>query len=354
MGHKVLKSKVRLSLLFISLTAALLAFMFVALIFGSTKIGLKELGDILLSALPWHMGGTGASVDPTAVTIIFDVRFPRVLMAAITGAGLALVGAVYQGFFRNPMADPFMLGMSSGAAFGASLAIITGLDAVLFFGVGLVSVFAFVGAALTSVVVYMVANSGYRRQKVTILLAGIAISFFLSAFVSLFMVFSHGGMQKIVFWTMGGLGGASYKQLIIIFPVVLIAGVGLMFFSRDLNVLSLGDDTARSLGVEVDRMNLPVLALSSLIIAVCVSFTGVIGFVGLIIPHVIRLIAGPDHRTLLPLSALGGAVFMVITDLLARTVATPAEIPVGAVTALVGSPYFIWLLLRSNKGGALK
>ena len=159
MGHKVLKSKVRLSLLFISLTAALLAFMFVALIFGSTKIGLKELVDILLSALPWHVGGaSGTAVDPTAATIIFDVRFPRVLLAAITGAGLALVGAVYQGFFRNPMADPFMLGMSSGAAFGASLAIITGLDAVLIFGVGLVSAFAFAGAALTSVVVYMVAN----------------------------------------------------------------------------------------------------------------------------------------------------------------------------------------------------
>jgi len=337
------KCKVRVRVLFLSLTTALLATMVIALLFGSTKTGLQDLLNLLTT------GG-----DPSVATIIFDVRLPRVLMAAITGMGLALVGAVYQGFFRNPMADPFMLGMSSGAAFGASVAIVLGLESALFFGMGFVSVFAFVGAALTSVAVYLVANSGYRRQKVTILLAGIAISFFLSAFVSLFMVFSHGGVQKIVFWTMGGLGGASMDQLIVLFPAVLIGSVGLLFFSRDLNVLALGEDTARSLGVEVERMNLPILALSSLVIAVCVSFTGVIGFVGLIIPHMIRLISGPDHRTLLPLSALGGALFMVIADLLARTVAAPAEIPVGAITALVGSPYFIWLLLRSGKGGVLK
>ncbi|MEI6602623.1 MAG: iron ABC transporter permease [Clostridia bacterium] len=337
------KCKVRVRVLFLSLTTALLATMVIALLFGSTKTGLQDLLNLLTT------GG-----DPSVATIIFDVRLPRVLMAAITGMGLALVGAVYQGFFRNPMADPFMLGMSSGAAFGASVAIVLGLESALFFGMGFVSVFAFVGAALTSVAVYLVANSGYRRQKVTILLAGIAISFFLSAFVSLFMVFSHGGVQKIVFWTMGGLGGASMDQLIVLFPAVLIGSVGLLFFSRDLNVLALGEDTARSLGVEVERMNLPILALSSLVIAVCVSFTGVIGFVGLIIPHMIRLISGPDHRTLLPLSALGGGLFMVIADLLARTVAAPAEIPVGAITALVGSPYFIWLLLRSGKGGVLK
>jgi len=337
------KHKVRVRVLFFTLAAALLVAMVAALLFGSTKTGLQDLLNLLTT------GG-----DSSVATIIFDVRLPRVLMAAITGMGLALVGAVYQGFFRNPMADPFMLGMSSGAAFGASVAIVLGLESALFFGMGFVSVFAFVGAVLTSVAVYLVANSGYRRQKVTILLAGIAISFFLSAFVSLFMVFSHGGVQKIVFWTMGGLGGASMDQVIVLFPAVLIGSVGLLFFSRDLNVLALGEDTARSLGVEVERMNLPVLALSSLVIAVCVSFTGVIGFVGLIIPHMIRLISGPDHRTLLPLSALGGALFMVIADLLARTVAAPAEIPVGAITALVGSPYFIWLLLRSGKGGVLK
>ena len=337
------KYKIRISILFISLAVGLLVAMVVALLFGSTKTGLKDLLDLLTT------GG-----DPSVATIIFNVRLPRVLMAAITGMGLSLVGAVYQGYFRNPMADPFMLGMSSGAAFGASVAIVLGLESALFFGMGFVSVFAFVGASLTSVAVYMVANSGYRRQKVTILLAGIAISFFLSAFVSLFMVFSQDGMQKIVFWTMGGLGGASMDQVFVLFPAVFLGGGALMFFARDLNVLALGDDTARSLGVEVEKMNLPVLAFSSLIIAVCVSFTGVIGFVGLIIPHMIRLISGPDHRTLLPLSALGGAVFMVLADLLARTLAAPAEIPVGAVTALVGSPYFIWLLLRSGKGGALK
>lgn len=273
--------------------------------------------------------------------IIWQIRLPRILLAGIVGMGLSVVGATFQGMFKNPMADPYVLGVSSGAALGATLSIV--------FGLAFINIWAFFGAILTVWIVFNISRVGSRVSTITILLAGIAISSMMSSIISVLMIFNREKLEMIVFWIMGSVSAASWKHVSILLPVALIGSVIITYFSRDLNLLLIGDESAKSLGVDTDRVKKILLVVCSGIIAFTVSVSGVIGFVGLIIPHAIRMLVGPDHRILIPFSALGGAIFMILCDTLARTIIPPMEIPVGAVTAIIGSPYFIYLLYKSKK-----
>ena len=279
------------------------------------------------------------SVDTTHQTIVMRVRLPRILLAAVVGFALAAAGTVMQGFFRNPMADPSIIGVSSGAAAGAVAFLVVPMAVP--FGLGLQGA-AFLGALLAAFGVYAIATENGRTPVATLLLAGVAIQAFLGAVIAYLQLQSGDGLRQVVHWLMGHLGNASWDDVTVTLLLVpLLFGV-LLAYARDLNVLLLGEEAAHGLGIEVERTKRILLAVSAVLTAAAVAVSGVIGFVGLIVPHMVRLVVGPDHRVLLPAAALAGASFLVLTDTVARAGAT--EIPVGIVTAAVGAPFFLYLL----------
>ena len=271
--------------------------------------------------------------------LLIDVRLPRILGAAIVGAGLAAAGCVMQGIFRNPMADPYLLGTSAGGSLGAAFSIVT-------LGGLLQPVFAFIGSLGSTVLVYFASKRNGRVAVETLLLTGIAVSLLFSAILS-FLIYSAGSnIKQIMFFTMGGLWNV-YWDDVLLGLFILGAVLVLFIFSRDLNVLSLGEEEAVHLGISTERTKRILLLISAFITAIAVSIAGCIGFVGLIIPHIIRLLTGPDHRILLPASMLAGAILLVLADTLSRSL--PTELPVGIITALLGAPFFIYLLRRRTK-----
>lgn len=292
--------------------------------------------------------GQHIHIPNTHSIIIFMVRMPRIIMASFVGMGLAVVGASFQSLFKNPMADPHILGISSGAALGATLGIVIRLPSSLA-SLSLVTIFAFIGAIATTIFVYAIAQVGGRITTANLMLAGSAVGFLMSALISITMVFNQEDVSRIVFWMMGSFNSSSWKNIMIVAPVTLIGSIIIYFFHRDLNLLLMGDDHASSLGVETEKLKKLMVIVSSVIIAVSVSFSGIIGFVGFLIPHMVRIIFGPSNKILIPFSALGGAIFLLLADTVARTIVVPAELPVGAVTALIGSPYFIYLLIKMKK-----
>ena len=316
---------------------------------GTAKISFLESLNIILHQLPLCNRIFNDKIfSPTHTLIILNIRLPRIILAGTVGMGLSIVGVAFQAMFKNPMADPYVLGVSSGSALGAAIAISLGLDNLLG-GLGLITLLAFIGSILTAFIVYNIARVGNKVPTNTLLLSGISVSFLLSSMISLIMVFNRQSVEKIIFWIMGSVSTANWNQVIILMPFVLIGLLVLIAFSNDLNIMLTGDETAKNLGIEVENFKKLILIISSIIVAACVSVSGVIGFVGLIIPHIIRLIFGPDHKILIPFSAVGGAIFMILSDTLARTMASPAEIPVGAITSIIGAPYFIYLLIKNKK-----
>jgi iron complex transport system permease protein len=283
-----------------------------------------------------------------ADTLVLDVRLPRVVLAALVGAALAAAGALYQALFRNPLADPYILGVSSGAGLGAMAAIVAtaGATAIRFAAVPLA---AFAGATLTMLLVVRLATYRGRLDPISLLLAGVAISYTLAAVTSFLMVVAREQMASIVYWMMGGLSSASWPYVLMIAPMFVAGIVAPLLSTRELNLMLLGDERAGHLGLSVERFKLLILASASLLTAAAVAVAGLIGFVGLMVPHMVRLAIGPDHRALLPASLLGGAIMLVLADLIARTVLAPVEIPVGIVTAVIGGPFFIWLLIRGRR-----
>ncbi|MFD1587516.1 vitamin B12 ABC transporter permease BtuC [Halorientalis brevis] len=277
------------------------------------------------------------AVPGASEVIVRQVRLPRIALAAVVGFALAGAGAVMQGFFRNPMADPSIIGVSSGAAVGAvatiafPLAVPVGLQPA-----------AFLGALAAAFGVYLIANDGGRTPVATLLLAGVAVQTLLGAAVSYMLLHAGESMRQAVYWLMGHLHASTWAEVELTFPLAVLAFAVLLAYARDLNVLLLGEVDAQTLGIDVERTKRILLALSSVMTAAAVAVAGIIGFVGLIVPHVMRLLVGPDHRVLLPTSALAGAAFLVATDTLARS--GPAEVPVGIVTAALGAPFFLYLL----------
>ncbi|THE64777.1 cobalamin ABC transporter permease BtuC [Salinadaptatus halalkaliphilus] len=307
-------------------------------------------GSVTIPGLEWGLPVPGleyASVFKFAVpdthqTIVGDIRLPRIALAAVVGFALAAAGTVMQGFFRNPLADPSIIGVSSGAAAGA-VAAIAFPTLVPFASLHLS---AFVGALGAAFLVYAIATEGGRTPVATLLLAGVAIQAFLGAMISYMLVHSGDDLRQAVLWMMGRLNYSTWSDVGFALPVSLLGVTVLCAYTRELNVLLLGEEDAHHLGVNVERTKILLLALASVVTAAGVAVAGVIGFVGLVVPHIMRLIVGPDHRILLPTSALAGASFLVATDTIAR--AGPAEVPVGIVTAALGAPFFLFLLTRKE------
>ncbi len=316
---------------------------------GSVPLPVGEVLRILASKLPWAGSGIVPDWPGSHEAIIVSLRLPRVLLAAVVGASLAVAGGAFQGLFRNPMADPYVIGVSSGAALGAALAI-TFRPGVGLLGLGPVPLAAFCGALLTVLVVYNIARVGREVPVGNLLLSGVAVGAFLSALVSVVVVFSRRQLHEIVFWLMGSLAGRGWVYLGAALPYLVLGTAVLLYYARDLNALLLGDEEATHLGVEVERVRRTILAAASLLTAAAVAACGIVGFVGLIVPHIVRLVVGPDHRVLLPVSGLAGSVLVILADLAARTVVRPIELPLGVVTAVIGGPFFLYLLRRSRSG----
>jgi iron complex transport system permease protein len=321
----------------VGLVFALVAVVLASATLGPVGISYGVVARVILDALP----AFSFAVPETAATIVMEIRLPRIALAAVVGFALGASGTVMQGFFRNPMADPSIIGVSTGAATGAVAWIV--LPLTLPFALGLQGA-AFAGALTAAFGVYLIATGGGRTPVATLLLAGVAIQTFLGAVISYLLVNAGESLERVTYWLMGHLHNAGWGDVTTTLPVALVVFVVLAAYTRDLNVLLLGENEAHSLGIEVERSKRVLLALSSILTAGAVAVSGVIGFVGLIVPHVMRLLVGPDHRILLPTSALAGSVFLVAADTLARS--GPAELPVGIVTAAVGAPFFLYLLRR--------
>ena len=286
--------------------------------------------------------------DKTTNLIIWQLRAPRIVLGALTGAALSTVGGAFQGILRNPLADPYILGVSAGAALGACIGIafqyITGYAFASY-----LPLFAFLGAMLSLYLVYKSSKISYSANSTGLLLAGVAITFLFSALITVLLALSRRELHSMIFWLMGDLSAANWKKISIILLPVIIGNAMLFFSALDLNALSLGEEEALHLGINTGRLRIRIFLIGSVIIATVVSFTGLIGFVGLIIPHIARLLVGPDHRIMLPIAAFLGAVFLILCDILARILLAPTEIPIGAITAIVGVPLFIYLLRRKNQ-----
>lgn len=279
--------------------------------------------------------------------IIYFIRFPRVVIAVLVGAALATSGAVMQGMFKNPMADPGIIGVSSGASLGAVLAIALGLTARSLY---ILPVFATVGAFVAVIVIYLLSSRGGKVPVLTLILAGIAVSTFFSAITNIILTASKDyQVHEFVFWAMGNLNGSMWQHVKLVFIPILTGIAILIFFARDLNILLLGEEEAQSVGLDPSKTRKVLLAVVSATTASAVCVSGFISFVGLIVPHILRLLLGPDHRILLPASAIGGAIFLVGCDLVARVVVMPSEISVGIITSLLGAPYFLYLLIKNRK-----
>ena len=342
----------RWKLIVLLLVLALIVTVIVSLNVGYAQIPFPDILGIL--------GKQIGLIDPSLISpqneaIIVQIRLPRILAGVLVGAALAAAGVLYQGVFRNPMADSYVLGVSAGAAVGASISILSGIGFV-FLGLRLVQVAAFFGAISAMFLVYNISRVGSRVPITTLLLCGIAVNFFLFAVVGLMEVIAGDELHAIVFWLVGGFSNVLWRDIWAMLPFIIIGIVAAYFYVRDLNLLAMGEETAHHLGVNIERAKQVLLVLASLLTAAAVSICGLIGFVGLMIPHLTRVVIGPDHRILLPTSTIIGAIFLVICDDLARVVATPfastLELPVGIITMLFGAPFFIFLFKKKKQSYA--
>ncbi|MFO7926598.1 vitamin B12 ABC transporter permease BtuC [Natronomonas sp.] len=331
-----------------ALSTLLVVIVVVSAALGYAAIGPMEVAYVLLNEirLPSLDGTTPVWIRPfhfevasSTALIVRQIRLPRIVLGAIVGFALALAGTVMQGFFRNPMADPSIIGVSSGAAVGAVAFIVLPLSVP--FGR---TAFAFCGALIAAFAVYAIATEGGRTPVSTLLLAGVALQTFLGAVISFMLLNAGDNLETAVYWLMGHLHDSTWGRVRLALPVVVLFFAVLLAYARDLNVLLLGEEDAHTLGIEVERTKRILLATSSVVTASAVAVAGVIGFVGLIVPHMMRIVVGPDHRILLPTSALAGAAFLVATDTVARS--GPTEVPVGIVTAAIGAPFFLYLLRK--------
>ncbi|NLW56735.1 MAG: iron chelate uptake ABC transporter family permease subunit [Firmicutes bacterium] len=340
--------RVPFSFFLVLLTLVLVLLCLVALTLGPARVGVAEVLQALTGRLPLLDRIFFGEIDLLNQKILFGLRLPRIILAVLVGAALAVAGVIFQGLFRNPMADPYVLGASSGAAFGATMAAVSGSN-LLVFGLGARPLFAFAGALLTTTLVYRLARSGRRYSLTTLLLAGIAVSAFMSALTTLLLFFRQEELGRVLFWTMGGFSYTRWVEVKVILPYLVFGLLLASRFARELNLLLLGEEKAHQLGLEVEKLQRYLLFTASLLVAAAVSVAGTIGFVGLVVPHIMRLLLGPDHRPLLPLSALAGGIFLLVADTLARMLLAPGELPVGILTSFVGGPFFLYLLRKNRQ-----
>lgn len=328
--------------------------MIISISFGSASITFRESLTIIwsgilqrtgLSSLSTSLAGSGLSSAHTY--IIWQIRLPRVVTSMIVGMALSGSGVVFQAVFRNPMADPYILGVSSGAALGVAIGMITGV-LVVFPGSWGVTLFAFLGAVSASIMIHTL-SGGARSSSMTLLLSGVAMNFFLSSAMSLLLYFNRDRIEDIVYWSLGSFTASNWERLAVAGPFIILSLVILLLYHRELDLLLFGDDTATSLGMNIRRDRTVLLVIATGVAAGAVSISGIIGFVGLIVPHVVRNISGPNHSRLIPWAILFGGLFTMTADTFARSLIPPTEIPVGIITSLAGAPFFIMLLRQKRR-----
>lgn len=311
---------------------------------GAVPIAPRQVLAILLDTIGVHLD---VAVTEQQTAVLWAIRLPRVALAALVGAGLAVSGAALQGVFRNPLADPGLIGVASGAALGAVAAVIVGSAVV---GTATLPAAAFVAGLGTTLIVYALARRDGKTEVVTLLLTGIALNAIAGAGTGfLIYIADDAQLRAITFWLLGSVGGATWRAVGAVAPFIVLGVLLTPRWARSLNLLVLGEREARHLGVATERVRLVVITLTALMTGAAVAVAGTVGFVGLVVPHLVRLVAGPDHRVVLPASALAGASLLLVADLVARTAVTPAELPLGVVTALAGGPFFLWLLHRTRR-----
>jgi iron complex transport system permease protein len=308
------------------------------------------IGSVFISPADVWRGLIGQGVNETFKTILWSIRLPRTVLIALVGAALAGSGAAYQGLFRNPLADPYLIGVASGAGLGAVLAMSIQWP---YTTLGLLSVpaAAFIASLLTVSMVYLFAQIGSQASMSNLILAGVAVSSFTGALTSFLMLRSNSELHRAISWLLGGVSLASWPAILALIPYLALGLTVLVLSGHALNLLQFGEDQATQLGLDTRRAKIIIILAASLVTAAAVSFAGIIGFIGLIVPHVIRLLWGADYRRILPLSLLGGASALLLADVLARVVLAPQELPVGIVTALAGAPFFLWILRRAKSQG---
>jgi iron complex transport system permease protein len=343
------QSKKRKVLIISALFIALLITALVSISLGAASPSLPAAVQVILSkALPFLNLYPGSALDQT---IIWSIRLPRIVLAIIAGAGLAVAGATMQGILRNPLVSSYILGISSAAGFGAALAIVFGVGLISsFYGQYLVIGNAFIFCLLAMVLVYMIARIRGMRTE-TVILAGVAVGFLFSALLSLIQYISpqQNAIQAIAFWLMGGLYNANWESILVCLPIVAITVVLMLFQAWNINIMSMGEDVAVSLGVNSKRVLASNMVLETIATASIIAFTGIIGFVDLIAPHIARMLIGNDHRYLILCSAVLGSLMLLCADTLGRLIIMPAELPVGIVTSLLGVPFFVYLLIRKRR-----
>lgn len=336
-----------------ALSAVLLLALIASVGVGPMSLSMQESLQVALS----RIGLMDVSVPAHVITVVESIRIPRTLLGMLVGAALAVSGAAIQGIFRNPLADPVLIGVSGGAALAAVASIVLGGSLLKpmhdLLGVYSLPLMAFMGGLISTLVVARVATSRFGTSITTMLLAGIAINIVTQAGIGIFTYMADDAMLRtLTFWQMGSLGGATWSTLLAAATMIIASVLLILRYAKPLNALLLGESEARHLGVDVARVKLRVIVLSALGVGAAVSVSGMIGFVGLVVPHIVRLTLGPDHRYLLPASALLGGLFLVLADMVARTLIAPAELPIGLITSIIGGPFFIALIvIRARKGG---
>jgi iron complex transport system permease protein len=331
------RSKKRNWLVLALLIVLLIASLMMAAATGAVKISILEIIEILTK-----------EIDTVNASILMDIRLPRVFLAAVAGAGLAAVGGVMQAIFKNPLVDSYTLGMSSGAALGAVISIITGLN-VSIMGIETTGVFAFIGAVSTLFFVYSLAYTRSRISINSLLLSGVAVSYFLASVISFLMMLNHDKIDHIVFWTMGSLSMATWNEFFISALFILPSLAVLLYYTRELNILVMGEDAAHHLGINTALLKNILLVTCAIIVGSVVSTGGTIAFLGLVAPHIVRLVIGSDNKRVIPYSALLGSILLVLSDTVGRILIQPVEIPVGVMTSIMGGPFFIFLLRKQKK-----
>jgi len=339
---------IRHRILRITVLLLVLLFLVILIAVGIGAVFVSPL-DIFKALLQWGGAILKKPVPPKVISIIMFIRLPRVITAAIVGLSLAVAGASMQGLLRNPMASPDILGVSAGGSLGAVIAIHTGLFTLSMF---MLPLMAILGSLLASALIFLIASNRGSTSLLFVIIAGMAVSSFLNGLISVVLLFSRQWeISQFIFWTMGGLGGRSWGHVLLVLPFLVPAITILFLFSRELNLFMLGEESAFATGLNVETVKRIILILSAVITGLSVSISGTIGFVGLLVPHFFRLLLGNDYRLLLPVSALGGASFLVLCDLIGRVIVPPFEIRVGIITSLLGAPYLITMILRYQKRG---
>ncbi|MFW9987918.1 MAG: FecCD family ABC transporter permease [Candidatus Odinarchaeota archaeon] len=327
---------------------SLLISILLAVSIGSISINIGKINGIILNAVGFDIDKTWT---PGEENIILYLRLPRVLMSVGVGMMLGISGVVAQGLFRNPIVDPYIIGISSSAGFGTALSIVLGISGLLsIFTLPLVS---FLFSCITVLIIYYLSKTRYHLSMTALLLSGIALSYFFSAFTSFILYFTEEHSHFVMIYLMGSFWGTTWSEFFLIFVILINGFVILFFYMRDLNAMVLGDSTAQSLGVNVELSKRVMLILMTLLTSTTVAFCGSIGFVGLVVPHIMRWIIGSDNKKLLVFSALGGSLLLIWSDLVARTIFSPLELPVGILTSLLGGPFFVYLIIKKKKSGEL-